>query len=222
MKLKELREQVCEGNIELAHQGLVAWTGGNLSVLGPDEDCIVIKPSGVLYAEMTPRDMVVVAMDGTVIEGEHGPSSDTASHLDIYRGRPDVRSVIHTHSTYATAWAAIGEPIPCCLTAIADEFGGPVPLGGYARIGGHEIGEEVLRAIGHAPAILMKQHGVFAIGASMRRALQAAVMVEDVAKTAWAARQIGTLAPLPPEEVAANFDRYTNRYGTPSASEGVK
>ncbi|WP_454299803.1 L-ribulose-5-phosphate 4-epimerase [Salana multivorans] len=221
MKLKELKEQVCEGNLALPRYGLVAWTGGNLSAMAPDRDCIVIKPSGVLYENMTPEDMVVVGLDGTVLEGRHGPSSDTLSHLGIYAGREDVTSVVHTHSTYATAFAAQGKPIPCCLTAVADEFGGEVPCGGYARIGTDEIGKEVLRAIGHSPAILMRQHGVFTIGATITKALQAAVMVEDVARTVWAAMQLGPVQELPAEEIAANFDRYTHRYGTYDASEGV-
>ncbi|MBV7411711.1 L-ribulose-5-phosphate 4-epimerase [Dermabacteraceae bacterium P13115] len=221
MELLELKRQVCEGNLELARNGLVAWTGGNLSALADSGDRIVIKPSGMLYSQMTPEDMVVVGLDGKIIEGKHGPSSDTSSHIGIYKGRSDVRSVVHTHSTYATAWAALGEPIPCCLTAISDEFGGPVPCGGYARIGGDAIGEEVLRSIGHSPAILMQQHGVFTIGPSITKALQAAVMVEDVAHTVWAARLMGKVIELPEEEIAANFDRYTNRYGTAQASEGV-
>ncbi|MBI9000683.1 L-ribulose-5-phosphate 4-epimerase [Corynebacterium sp. CCM 9185] len=221
MMLKELREQVCEGNLALPRHGLVAWTGGNLSALADSGDRIVIKPSGRLYTEMTPDDMVIVSLDGRIIEGTHGPSSDTSSHLGIYRGRDDVKSVVHTHSTYATAWAALGEEIPCCLTAISDEFGGPIPCGGYARIGGNAIGEEILRSIGHSPAILMKQHGVFTIGPGIQKALQAAVMVEDVAHTMWAARLMGTPIPLPEEEIAANFDRYTHRYGTAQASEGV-
>lgn len=221
MRLKELREEVCEGNLELMRNGLVAWTGGNLSALSPEGDCIVIKPSGMLYAHMTPRDMVIVDLEGHVIEGDHGPSSDTSSHLGIYRGRPDVKSVIHTHSTFATAWAATGQPIPCCLTAIADEFGGPIPCGAYAEIGGNAIGDEVLRSIGHSPAILMKQHGVFTIGPSITKALQAAVMVEDVAKTVWAARLLGQTTDLTAEQIASNHDRYQNRYGTMNASEGV-
>lgn len=221
MMLNELREAVCEGNLALARNGLVAWTGGNLSALGPDGDCIVIKPSGMRYGNMRPQDMVIVAMNGTVIEGDHGPSSDTSSHLAIYRGRPDVKSVVHTHSTYATAFAAVGKSIPCCITAVSDEFGGEVPCGAYARIGGDAIGAEVLRSIGHSPAILMRQHGVFTIGPTITKALQAAVMVEDVAKTVFAAMQIGQIEDLPAEEIAANFDRYTHRYGTDHASEGV-
>lgn len=219
---KELREQVCEGNLALARNGLVAWTGGNLSAIDRDNGVIIIKPSGMLYDHMTPDDMVVVALDGTVVEGNHGPSSDTLSHLQIYAGREDVGAVVHTHSTYATAFAAVGREIPCCLTAIADEFGGPIPCGGYARIGSDEIGKELLRAIGNSPAILMKQHGVFTVGATITKALQAAVMVEDVAKTVAIASSLGTIIDLPADEIAANHDRYTNRYGTMSASEGVR
>jgi L-ribulose-5-phosphate 4-epimerase len=221
MMLAELREEVCEGNLELQRHGLVAWTGGNLSALTPDGQGIVIKPSGMPYSRMRPRDMVVVSLAGIVLEGDHGPSSDTASHLVIYRGRADVRSVVHTHSRFATAFAAVGRSIPCVLTAIADEFGGPVPCGGYAQIGGDAIGEEVLRSIGASPAILLLQHGVFTIGASISKALQAAVMVEDVARTVFTALQIGTIRELLPEEIAANHDRYTNRYGTFNASKGV-
>ncbi|MGJ9528599.1 class II aldolase/adducin family protein, partial [Actinotignum sp. GS-2025c] len=167
-------------------------------------------------------DMVVVAPDGRVVEGEHGPSSDTSSHLYIYQHKKDVKSVIHTHSRYATAFAAVGKPIPCCLTAIADEFGGPIPCGGYARIGSDEIGAEVIRSIGDSPAILMKQHGVFTIGSSIAKALQAAVMVEDVARTVAIATGLGQIEDLPAEEVLANHDRYQNRYGTMNASLGVR
>jgi len=221
MMLPSLREQVCAGNLKLPELGLVTWTSGNLSARDPDTGLVVIKPSGLQYDEMTPSDMVIVDLQGRVVDGERGPSSDTASHLAIYAARPDVRSVIHTHSTYATAFAASGQPIPCCLTAIADEFGGPVPCGGYASIGGDEIGREIVAKIGASPAILMKQHGVFTIGASISKAIQAAVMVEDVARTVAIAMQIGAVTSLPAAEIAANHDRYTNRYGTADASEGI-
>lgn len=193
MMLAELRTDVCEGNRELRRHGLVAWTGGNLSALGPDGDCIVIKPSGLRYSRMRPRDMVVVSLSGLVL----------------------------THSRFATAFAAVGRPIPCVLIAMADEFGGPVPCGGYAQIGGDAVGEEVVRSIGRSPAVLLKQHGVFTIGASISKALQAAVMVEDVARTVITAMQLGTVQELPPEEIATNHDRYANRYGTIHASQGV-
>ncbi|QTX05760.1 L-ribulose-5-phosphate 4-epimerase [Agromyces archimandritae] len=219
--LEELKERVCEGNLALARAGLVAWTGGNLSARDEEHGVIVIKPSGVRYEEMTPSDMVVVALDGRIVEGERGPSSDTRSHLGIYANRADIHSVVHTHSRYATAFAAVGKPIPCVLTAIADEFGGPVPCGDYAPIGGDAIGTEVVAKIGRSPAILMRQHGVFTIGPTIDKALQAAVMVEDVAHTVAIAMGIGEVAVLPDAEIEANFDRYRNRYGTEAASHGV-
>lgn len=219
--LVQLREDVCNGNLMLPKAGLVAWTGGNLSARDPETGHVVIKPSGVLYDEMGPEDMVVVDLDGRIVHGDRGPSSDTASHLGVYRARPDVMSIIHTHSRYATAFAAAGRPIPCVLTAIADEFGGDVPLGEYASIGGNAIGEEIVRSIGHSPAILMKQHGVFTVGPTIKKALQAAVMVEDIAHTVAVAMGLGELTRLPDDEIAANYDRYTNRYGTEAASEGL-
>lgn len=219
--LEELKEQVCEGNLALPRNGLVAWTGGNLSARDRDSGCIVIKPSGRLYDDMTPDDMVVVDMDGKVVEGKLGPSSDTASHLEVYKGRDDVNSIVHTHSRYATAFAALGREIPCCLTAIADEFGGPVPCAPYASIGGKEIGATILSSIGHSPAVLLKQHGVFTIGPTINKALQAAVMVEDIAHTVAIASLMGKTIDLPADEIAANYDRYTHRYGTINASQGV-
>ncbi len=219
--LRMLREAVCEGNLALPRSGLVAWTGGNLSARDPETGHVVIKPSGVLYDEMGPDDMVVVDLDGRIVHGTRGPSSDTASHLGVYRRRPDVMAIVHTHSRYATAFAATGRPIPCVLTAIADEFGGDVPVGAYASIGGNEIGDEIVRSIGNSPAILMKQHGVFTVGASINKALQAAVMVEDIARTVAVAEGLGELTRLPDDEIAANYDRYSNRYGTDAASEGL-
>jgi L-ribulose-5-phosphate 4-epimerase len=219
MMLEKLRQEVYRANMALPANHLVTWTSGNVSGRDPDTNLIVIKPSGVLFDELTPENMVIVDLDSRLIEGDLGPSSDTASHVYIYKHRPDVQGVTHTHSNYATAFAAIGKPIPVYLTAIADEFGGPIPCGGYARIGGKQIGEEVLRSIGGSPAILMKNHGVFTVGKSVQAALKAAVMVEDIARTVWLALQLGQPEELPTEEVAANFDRYQHRYGTKSASQ---
>ncbi|MEM7333947.1 MAG: L-ribulose-5-phosphate 4-epimerase [Chloroflexota bacterium] len=216
--LQELRKSVWHANLALPAQGLVSWTSGNASGRDPETNLMVIKPSGVLFEDLTPEDLVVVDMNGKVIEGNYGPSSDTATHLWIYRNRPDVHGIVHTHSNYATAFAAVNKPIPPVLTAIADEFGGPIPVGGYASIGGKEIGEEILRSIGDSCAILMKNHGVFTIGKSVEKALKTAVMTEDAAKTVWLALQIGEPDELSPEEVAANYDRYSNRYGTSDAS----
>lgn len=219
--LETLKQAVFDGNLALPAHGLVIWTGGNLSARDPETGLVVIKPSGLRYDEMTANDMVVVALDGTVVEGERGPSSDTSSHLGVYKNRDDVHSIVHTHSTYATAWAATGQPIPCVLTAIADEFGGPIPCGGYARIGGDAIGEEIVRSIGASPAILMRQHGVFTVGATIDKAIKAAVMVEDVARTVAIAKSLGTIEVLPDEEIRENHDRYQNRYGTAAASTGL-
>ncbi|APT91983.1 ribulose 5-phosphate epimerase [Corynebacterium phocae] len=219
--LEALKEEVCEGNLALPRNGLVAWTGGNLSARDKETGYIVIKPSGRLYEDMKPEDMVVVDLSGKIIEGDLGPSSDTASHLEVYKAREDINSIVHTHSRYATAFAAVGKEIPCCLTAIADEFGGPVPCAPYASIGGKEIGEAILSTIGHSPAVLLKQHGVFTIGPTINKALQAAVMVEDIAHTVAVAMSLGEVISLPEDEIAANYDRYTNRYGTVNASQGV-
>jgi L-ribulose-5-phosphate 4-epimerase len=219
--LEKLREEVWRANMALPENGLVTWTSGNVSGRDPESGLVVIKPSGIMFDELTPENMVIVDLEGRVIESELGPSSDTASHLYLYQHRPDVMGVVHTHSNYATAFAAVGKPLPACLTAMADEFGGPVPCGGYAQIGGEQIGAEILRVIGDSPAILMKQHGVFTIGKSVQKALKAAIMVEDIAKTIWLAMQIGQVEELSTEEIAVNYDRYQNRYGTFAASTGI-
>lgn len=216
--LEALREEVWRANVDLLKYQLVTWTSGNVSGRDPETGLVVIKPSGVMFEDLTPENMVVVDPEGEVIEGEFGPSSDTASHLYVYNRRPEIMGMVHTHSNYATAFAAVGKPIPVCLTAIADEFGCTIPCGDYARIGGQQIGAEILRSIGNSPAIIMKQHGVFTIGPTVKKALKAAVMVEDVAKTVWMALQIGDIEELPAEEIAANHERYQTRYGTFQAS----
>lgn len=218
MQLMALRQEVCRANRALPQAGLVTWTSGNVSGRDPETGLVVIKPSGVAFDDLTPEHMVVVDAGSRVVEGTHGPSSDTAAHLYVYQHRPDVMAVVHTHSAYATAFAAVGKPIPCVLTAIADEFGGPIPCAPYARIGGRAIGEAIVAHIGSSVAVLLRQHGVFTIGSSVDKALQAAVMVEDVARTVWLAMQIGTVEPLSDEEIRANHDRYRHRYGTMDAS----
>ena len=157
--------------------------------------------------------MVIVDLDGQLIEGKLRFSSDTASHLYIYRHRPDVNGIVHTHSPYATAFAALGKPIPVYLTAMADEFGGPIPCGRFALIGGEEIGQVVVESIGDAPAVLLKNHGVFTVGQSAEAAVKAAVMVEDAARTVWLALQIGKPDEIPPDDVAKLHYRYTHVYG---------
>ena len=211
--LEELRQQVWRLHMELPRHNLVVWTGGNVSGRDPASGLVVIKPSGLRYEELQPEHLVVVDVNGKVVEGDLKPSSDTASHLYIYRQRPDVNGVVHTHSPYATAFAALGKPIPVYLTAIADEFGGPIPCGGFALIGGEEIGKVVVEAIGASPAVLLKNHGVFTVGASAEAAVKAAVMTEDVARTVWLALQLGAPDEIPAEDVARLHHRYTHVYG---------
>jgi L-ribulose-5-phosphate 4-epimerase len=211
--LEALREQVWKLHLELPRNDLVRWTGGNVSGRDPETGLVVIKPSGVKYPDLKPEHLVVLDVDGKVVEGDLSPSSDTASHLYIYRHRSDVGGIVHTHSPYATAFAAVGKPIPVVLTAIADEFGGPIPVGGFALIGGEEIGKVVVEAIGSSPAVLLKNHGVFTIGKNAEAAVKAAVMVEDVARTVWYALALGTPDVIPAEDVAKLHDRYTNVYG---------
>jgi L-ribulose-5-phosphate 4-epimerase len=211
--LESLREEVWQLHMELPKNNLVTWTGGNVSARDPETGYVVIKPSGIRYETLHPEHMVIVDLDGGRIEGDLKASSDTDSHLYIYRHRPDVNGVVHTHSPYATAFAAVGKPIPVYLTAQADEFGGPIPCGGFALIGGEDIGRIVVESIGDSMAVLLKQHGVFTIGPTPEAAVKAAVMVEDVARTVWYALQIGQPEEIPPEDVAKLHYRYTHIYG---------
>lgn len=211
--LEAIKKEVCALNLALPANKLVVWTSGNVSVRDPGTGYVVIKPSGVKFEDLKLEQMVVVDLDGKIIEGDLKASSDTASHLYIYRHMTKVNGVVHTHSNYATAFAALGKPIPPVLTAIADEFGGPIPCGGFALIGGEEIGKIVVESIGHSPACLLKNHGVFTVGPTGEKALKAAVMVEDVAKSAWIALQMGTPDEIPADDIARLHDRYTNVYG---------
>jgi L-ribulose-5-phosphate 4-epimerase len=211
--LEALKEQLVQLHMELPKNGLVRWTGGNVSMRDPETGLVAIKASGVRYEGMGPEHMVILDVDGNVVEGDLNPSSDTASHLYVYRHRPDVNGVAHTHSPYATAFAALGREIPVYLTGMADEFGGPIPCGPFTLIGDEGIGRIIVETIGDSPAVLLKHHGVFTVGATGVAAVQAAVMAEDVAKTTWLALSIGQPDPIPPEDVAKLHDRYTNVYG---------
>lgn len=211
--LEQLREELWQLHLELPKNNLVSWTSGNISARDPRSGLVVIKPSGIKYVDLRPEHMVVVDLEGDIVEGTLKPSSDTASHLYIYRHRPDVNGVVHTHSRYATAFAALGKPIPVYLTAHADEFGVPIPCGGFALIGGEEIGQVVIEAIGSSRAVLLKNHGVFTVGPDAEAALKAAVMVEDIAATVWLALQIGQPDEIAPDDVAKLHYRYTHVYG---------
>ena len=212
MLLEKLRNDVWKYNLELPKYGLVVMTSGNISGRDPESGLVVIKPSGYSYDEMTPDDMVVVDLDGKVVEGHLKPSTDTATHLYIYKHRPDVFGIGHTHSTYASSFAALGWPIPAVLTASA-MLGGEIPCGGYATIGGEQIGAEILRTIGSKRAVLLQNHGVFTIGDSARQAAKMAVEVEEIAKITHLAMLKGKPILLTPEQLAETGDMYVNVYG---------
>ena len=213
--LAEIRKTVSDLHQELVRNRLVAWTSGNISARVPHEDLMVIKASGVRYETMTPDEVVVCDLDGALVEGDLSPSSDAATHGWIYKEVPEVGGIAHTHSTYATAWAARGEAVPCVLTAMADEFGGEIPVGPFARIGDERIGQAVVETLaGHrSPAVLMRNHGVFTIGPTPTAALKAAVMCEDVARTVHLARSLGEPIALTAEEIDALHYRYQHVYG---------
>jgi L-ribulose-5-phosphate 4-epimerase len=214
-----VRSEVSRLHGELVRYGLVIWTGGNVSGRVPGADLFVIKPSGVSYDDLSPENMILCDLDGNVIPDTPGsrnaPSSDTAAHAYVYRHMPEVGGVVHTHSTYAVAWAARREPIPCVITAMADEFGGEIPVGPFAVIGDDSIGRGIVETLtGHrSRAVLMAGHGPFTIGKDAKDAVKAAVMVEDVARTVHISRQLGEPTPLPAEAVDSLFDRYQNVYG---------
>ena len=214
-ELASIRRAVSDLHAELPRHGLVAWTSGNLSARVPGEELMVIKPSGVAYDDLAPEGMVVCDLDGDAAGESLAPSSDAATHGYIYRQMPEVGGIAHTHSPYATAWAIHGEPIPCVMTAMADEFGGEIPVGPFALIGDEEIGRGVVDTLaGHrSRAVLMRSHGVFAVGEGPREAVKAAVMCEDAARVVHLARALGPLEPLDQESVDALYDRYQNVYG---------
>ena len=213
------REEVARLHEELVRYELAVWTGGNVSGRVPGADLFVIKPSGVSYDELSPENQILCDLDGNVVPNtpgwERSPSSDTAAHAYVYRNMAHVGGIVHTHSTYATAWAARGESIPCVLTAMADEFGGEIPVGPFAIIGDDSIGRGVVSTLtGHrSRAVLMQNHGVFTIGRDARDAVKAAVMVEDVARTVHIARQLGGVLPIAQEAIDSLYDRYQNVYG---------
>ena len=213
------KQRVAALHAELPRWNLVAWTAGNVSerVPGNDgyDDVLVIKPSGVSYDELDAESMVVCDLDGALLEGDRNPSSDTAAHAYVYRHMPEVNGVVHTHSTYATAWAARGEEIPCVLTMMGDEFGGPIPVGPFAIIGDDSIGRGIVETLtGHrSTAVLMQNHGPFTIGKSAKAAVKTAVLLEEVAKTVHVSRQLGEPLPIEQKHIDSLYDRYQNVYG---------
>ncbi|UXN32529.1 L-ribulose-5-phosphate 4-epimerase [Glutamicibacter sp. M10] len=221
-EVQRVRQVVADLHAELPRYELVVWTAGNVSqrvrhpeVSDGSQDLFVIKPSGVAYDDLTAESMVVCTLDGQLLEGKHAPSSDTAAHAYTYEHMPEVGAVVHTHSTYATAWAARGEEIPCVLTMMADEFGGPIPVGPFAIIGDDSIGRGIVSTLreSRSPAVLMASHGPFTIGKDARAAVKAAVMCEEVARTVHIAQQLGDPQPIDPAQIDSLYERYQNVYG---------
>jgi L-ribulose-5-phosphate 4-epimerase len=213
--IADVRREVCDLHAELPRNGLVVWTAGNVSARVPGQDLLVIKPSGVSYDDLTPDNMVVCDLDGNLVEGQHSPSSDTAAHAYVYKHMPEINGVVHTHSTYATAWAARGEAIPCVLTMMGDEFGGEIPVGPFALIGDDSIGQGIVSTLsGHrSRAVLMQNHGPFTIGRSAKAAVKTAVLCEEVAQTVHIARQLGNPLPIAQSDIDSLYERYQNAYG---------
>lgn len=213
--LEELRQIVCDLHAELPKNNLVAWTSGNISARDPETNLVVIKPSGIKFPDLAPENMVVVDMNGRIVEGDYKASSDTASHCYIYRQMPDVNGIVHTHSRYATAFATHGRAIPCITTAMGDEFGGDILCGGFALIGGEEIGQIVVETLrdSRSPACLLQSHGVFTIGPTAEKAVKAAVMTEDNAAIAWASLALGSPLTIASDDIDKLYDRYQNVYG---------
>ena len=213
--VRKVRAEVCALHAELPRNELVVWTAGNVSARVPGRDLLVIKPSGISYDELTPENMVITDFEANLVEGDYAPSSDTAAHAYVYAHMPEVNGVVHTHSTYATAWAARAEAIPCVLTMMADEFGGEVPLGPFALIGDDSIGHGIVETLtGHrSKAVLMQNHGVFTIGPTAKAAVKAAVLCEEVARTVHVTRQLGEPVPIPQADIDSLYHRYQNAYG---------
>ena len=213
--LEQLKEELVQLHLELPKNNLVAWTSGNVSARDPETNLVVIKPSGIRFEHLKPENMVVVDIEGNIVEGDYKASSDTASHCYIYRNMPGVNGVVHTHSRYATAFAVVGRSIPCHTTAMGDEFGGEIPCGGFALVGGEEIGQLVVEALqdSRSPSCLLVNHGVFAVGPSAEKAVKAAIMTEDNAAIMWLAFQLGEPVPIVQEDIDSLYDRYQNVYG---------
>lgn len=211
--IRAIREEVCTLNQSLPKAGLVTMHSGNVSMFEPNSGRVFIKPSGMDYEKITPENVVEVDLKTGFVFSELRPSVDLPHHLYLYRHLTGVRCVIHTHSNYATAFAACLKSIPLCLTAVADEFGGPIPCAPYVGNEGDLIGQTILKYRTSAPAILLGNHGVFTWGDTGQAAFKAAVMVEDVAKTVWLASQLGQPVELPIDEAQKWNERYQRRYG---------
>ncbi|MEM6387784.1 MAG: L-ribulose-5-phosphate 4-epimerase [Pseudomonadota bacterium] len=211
--LEALKEEVCQQNHELPRNGLVVGSGGNVSGRDPESGLVVIKPSGVKFERLTPETMVVVNPDGNVVEGEMKPSVDTGIHLFVYRHRKDVQGMCHTHSPYATSFAARGERIPAVLTPITHILGRDVPCSRYATPGEVDTGQAIVEAADGGMAVLVKAHGVFTMGKSATEATSIAIYLEEAAKTMHLAMLRGSVEELPQKEIDRCYAWFRQNYG---------
>ncbi|MCR5243243.1 MAG: L-ribulose-5-phosphate 4-epimerase [Bacteroidales bacterium] len=216
--LEELKDKVCRANLDLVRHGLVIFTWGNVSAIDRSYGLVVIKPSGVSYDDMKPSDMVVVDLDGNVVEGDLNPSSDTPTHLALYRAFPEIGGIVHTHSTYATAWAQAGKDIPNIGTTHSDYFHEAIPCTGdmtEKEVRGEyelETGNVIVRRFRgmnpmQTPGVLVKNHGPFAWGKDAADAVHNAVVLEQVAKMAFIAYSVNPDLTMNPLLVEKHFLR---------------
>ncbi|MBI9045035.1 MAG: class II aldolase/adducin family protein [Anaerolineaceae bacterium] len=210
--LEKLRQEVFEALLELPKNRLVTMHSGTVSGRDPETGNIVIKPTGFRYDRLTPSDLLVMDINGEILEGTLRPSSDTETHLYLYQHRPDIFGIVHTHSPYACIFAVLGRSIPAVMTSAA-LLGGEIPTGGYAAVGGKEIGSEIIRKIGKSSAITMQNHGVYTIGHTVWQATINAVEVEDLAKIAHFAMLHGDPIKLSNEQVEEFQNIYHSLYG---------
>jgi L-ribulose-5-phosphate 4-epimerase len=208
---EEIRKDLHEAHLTLEKYGLVAYTSGNVSVRVKEH--VIIKPSGVPYSLLRPEDYVVVDLDGNIIEGNKKPSIDNATHLYLYRNIEWAKSIIHTHSTFATVWAVAEKPIPVLCTAHADVFGEEIPLSEYAPVGSEAIAKAVLKVLGKSGVVLLRKHGVMVVGSSLDDAIKKAIFLEEVAKIAYFAQMMSVPVPLAQDEVERLYLQYHTKYG---------
>ena len=210
--LENLRQEVFESLIELPKNRLVTMHSGTVSGRDPETGYIVIKPTGFRYDRLTPADLLLMDGKGKIIEGSLRPSSDTETHLYLYEHRPDIFGIVHTHSPYACTFAVLGKPIPAVMTSAA-MLGGEIPVGGYAAVGGEDIGSEIIRKIGKCSAIIMQNHGVYTISSTVWQATIDAVEVEDLAKIALFASLLGDPIKMTPAQIEEFQNIYHTLYG---------
>jgi L-ribulose-5-phosphate 4-epimerase len=213
MLYPELREEVCAANKELPRNGLVVWTGGNVSAIVRANRHVIIKPSGVFFDALTPENMVVVDLDGKVVEGDLKPSVDVGVHLYVYAHRPDVGGICHTHAPYATSFALLGQPIPAALTPLAHLLGRDVPCSKYAQPASEETGRAIVETAAGGAAVLIDRHGPFTLAATAMDSVKIAAQVEEAARTIHYAMLRGPVTPLPAEELTRSFAFYHANYG---------